>query len=154
MPDMKYMDGEMADKFSSGARDYPEVTMKAILEMNRQVGKLLTDEDGDALRGLIIRHLVMPNGVAGSEKFVRWVAENLPKDTYVNLMAQYHPEYKAFEHPEIDRPITRGEFLAAMKEAEECGLTNLDPQSVAIRERLLRLKENEPSPDPGDVSPI
>jgi len=154
MPDMKYMDGEMAEKYSSGARDYPEVTMKAILEMNRQVGKLLTDEDGDALRGLIIRHLVMPNGVAGSEKFVRWVAETLPKDSYVNIMAQYRPEYKAGEFPEIDRPITPDEFLAAMKEAEDCGLTNLDPQSVAVRDRLLMLKEREPSPDPEDELPI
>ena len=153
LPDMKYMDGEMATKYSSGAGDYPEVTMKAIMEMNRQVGKLLTDEEGDALRGLIIRHLVMPNGVAGSEKFVRWVAENLPKDTYVNIMAQYHPEYKAGEHPEIDRPITPDEFLAAMKAAEGCGLTNLDPQAVAIHERLLRLKEDESSPDPENVSP-
>jgi putative pyruvate formate lyase activating enzyme len=146
MPDMKYMDGEMAEKYSSGAIDYPEVTMKAILEMNRQVGKLLTDEDGDALRGLIIRHLVMPNGVAGSEKFVRWVGENLPKDTYVNIMAQYHPEYKAIEHPEIARTITRDEFLEAVKAAEDCGLTNLDPQSVAIRDRYLMLKESEPPP--------
>jgi putative pyruvate formate lyase activating enzyme len=134
---MKYMDGEMADKYSSGARDYPEVTMKAILEMNRQVGKLLTDEDGDALRGLIIRHRVMPNGVAGSEKFVRWVAENLPKDTYVNIMAQYHPEYKAFDYPEISRPITREEFLEALIAAEKYGLTNLDRDSLQLEERLL-----------------
>ncbi len=152
LPDMKYMDGEMADKYSSGARDYPEVTMAAILEMNRQVGKLLVDEDGFALRGLIIRHLVMPNRVAGSEPFVRWVAENLPKDTYVNIMAQYRPEYKAGEHPEIDRPITPDEFLAAMKEAEDCGLTNLDPQSVAIRDRFRILKESEPPPAPEEAA--
>ena len=152
MPDMKYMDGEMAEKYSSGAIDYPEVTMKAILEMNRQAGKLLTDEDGDALRGLIIRHLVMPNGVAGSEKFVRWVGENLPKDTYVNIMAQYRPEYKAIEHPEIARTITRDEFLEAMKAAEDCGLTNLDPQSVAIRDRYLMLKESEPPPAAEDIT--
>jgi len=152
LPDLKYMDGEMADKYSSGARDYPEVTMKAILEMNRQVGKLLVDEDEVALRGLIVRHLVMPNGVAGSEKFIRWVAENLPKDTYVNIMAQYRPEYKACEHPEISRPITREEFLEAMKAAEEYGLTNLDPQSAAIRDRFLLSKEDEPSPAADDIT--
>lgn len=138
LPDMKYMDDEMADKYSSGARDYPEVAMKAILEMNRQVGKLLTDEDGDALSGLIIRHLVMPNGVAGSEKFVKWVSENLPKDTYVNIMAQYHPEYKAFDYPEISRPITREEFMAVMKAAEKHGLTNLDRGSIERGEMALR----------------
>jgi putative pyruvate formate lyase activating enzyme len=150
LPDLKYMDGEMAEKYSSGARDYPEVTMAAILEMNRQVGKLLTDEDGDALRGLILRHLVMPNGVAGSERFVQWTAENLSRDTYVNIMAQYHPEYKAFAYPEISRSITRDEFLAVMKAAEEWGLTNLDPQSVAIRDHFLRLKESEPPAAPDE----
>ena len=154
LSDLKYMDNEMADKYSSGARDYPEGAMKAILEMNRQVGKLLIDEDGVALRGLIVRHLVMPNGVAGSEKFVRWAAENLPKDTYVNIMAQYHPDYKAFDYPEISRPITREEFLEAMKAAEDCGLTNLDSQSVAIRDRFLLLKEGEPSPASEDIAPL
>ena len=111
--------------------------MNAILAMNRQVGKLLIDEDGIALRGLIVRHLVMPNGVAGSEKFIRWAAENLPKDTYVNIMAQYHPEYKAFDYPEISRPVLREEFLEAMKAAEKYGLTNLDRNSVQMGERLL-----------------
>jgi putative pyruvate formate lyase activating enzyme len=137
LPDMKYMDDEMADKYSSGARDYPEVAMKAILEMNRQVGKLLTDEDGDALSGLIIRHLVMPNGVAGSEKFVKWVSENLPQDTYINIMGQYHPEYKAFDYPEISRPINPEEFLAVINAAEQYGLTNLDRDSIQRGERLL-----------------
>ena len=137
LPDMKYMDDEMADKYSSGARDYPEFAMKAIREMNRQVGDLLIDEDGVALHGLIIRHLVMPNGVAGSEKFVRWVSENLPKDTYVNIMAQYHPEYKAFDYPEISRPITREEFMEVMKAAEKYGLMNLDRKSVQMGERSL-----------------
>jgi putative pyruvate formate lyase activating enzyme len=150
LPDLKYMDGEMADKYSSGARDYPEVAAKAVVEMNRQVGKLLTDEDGDALRGLILRHLVMPNGVAGSERFVRWVAENLPKDTYVNIMAQYRPEYKAGEFPEISRVLTLDEFLTVMKQAEDCGLTNLDPQSVAVRSHFLELKKIEPPPAADD----
>ncbi|MGD2126603.1 MAG: radical SAM protein [Desulfobacteraceae bacterium] len=133
MPDMKYMDAQQADKFSSGASDYPEVTKKAIIEMNRQVGVLVTNKRGIALRGLIIRHLVMPNRVAGTEKFVRWVAETLPKNTYVNIMAQYRVEYKAYEYPEINRGLTVQEFLEAMDWAEKAGLTNLDAQSVAIR---------------------
>jgi putative pyruvate formate lyase activating enzyme len=133
MPDMKYMDPDKAAKYSAGASDYPESTKKAIIEMNRQVGVLQTDKQGIALRGVIIRHLVMPNRVAGTEKFVKWVAQALPKSTYVNIMPQYRVEYKAYEHPEIARGITVQEFLEAMDWAEKSGLTNLDPNSVAVR---------------------
>jgi putative pyruvate formate lyase activating enzyme len=133
LPDMKYMDAHQADTYSAGASDYPELAKGAVTEMNRQVGVLETDQRGIALRGLIIRHLVMPNRVAGTETFVQWVAENLPKNTYVNIMAQYHVEYKAYEHPEINRAITVQEFLEAMDWAEKAGLTNLDARSVSIR---------------------
>jgi putative pyruvate formate lyase activating enzyme len=132
-PDMKYMDAEKAAKYSAGASNYPEVTRKAIAEMHRQVGVLKLDKQGIAIRGVIIRHLVMPNRVAGTEKFVRWAAEALPKNTYINIMAQYHVEYKAYDYPEIARGITVQEFLEAMDWAERYGLTNLDPQSVATR---------------------
>jgi putative pyruvate formate lyase activating enzyme len=133
LPDMKYMDNDQAARYSAGASDYPEAAQRAIIEMNRQVGKPLLDEGGVALRGLLIRHLVMPNRVAGTEKFVRWVAGNLPKTTYVNIMPQYRVEYRAFEYPEIARGITVEEFLEAMDWAEQQGLTNLDPKSVAVR---------------------
>ena len=133
MPDMKYMDADQAEKYSSGASDYPELTKRAIIEMNRQVGELKVDERGIATRGLIIRHLVMPNRVAGTEKLLRWMAEALPKSTYVNIMAQYHVDYKAFDYPKIARGITVQEFLEAMEWAENFGLTNLDPKSVALR---------------------
>ncbi len=132
-PDMKYTDADKAAKYSAGASDYPEVTRKAIIEMNRQVGVLKLDKEGIATRGVIIRHLVMPNRVAGTEKFVKWVAETLPKNTYVNIMAQYRVEYKAYDYPEISRGITVQEFVEAMEWAEKYGLTNLDPQSVAVR---------------------
>ena len=132
-PDMKYMDADKAAKYSAGASDYPEVTKRAILEMHRQVGVLKLDKQGIAIRGVIIRHLVMPNRVAGTEKFLKWVAEALPKSTYVNIMAQYRVEYKAYDYPEIARGITAQEFLEAMDSAEKYGLTNLDPQSMAIR---------------------
>jgi putative pyruvate formate lyase activating enzyme len=132
-PDMKYMDAEKAAKYSARASDYPEVTKKAIVEMDRQVGVLKLDRQGIATRGVIIRHLVMPNRVAGTEKFAKWVAEALPKDTYVNIMAQYRVEYKAYDYPEIARGISAQEFLEAMEWAEKYGLTNLDPQSVALR---------------------
>jgi len=141
-PDMKYMDPEKAAKYSAGASDYPEVTKKAILEMHRQVGLLQIDHRGIALRGLIIRHLVMPNRVADTEKFVRWVSENLPKSTYVNIMAQYRVEYRAFEYPEIARGITVQEFLEAMDWARIYGLTNLDPQSKALRDFYSKRRSN------------
>jgi putative pyruvate formate lyase activating enzyme len=138
MPDMKYMDSDKAAKYSAGASDYPQVTKKAIVEMQRQVGELMVDGRGVALRGLLIRHLVMPNRVAGTEKFVQWVAETLPKSTYVNIMAQYRVEYKAFEHPEIARGITVQEFLEAMDWAEKYGLTNLDPHSIGLKKVYAR----------------
>jgi putative pyruvate formate lyase activating enzyme len=133
LPDMKYMDANQAAKYSAGASDYPEVTKKAIIEMNRQVGEHFVDERGIALRGLMIRHLVMPNRIAGSQAFVKWVAECLPKSTYVNIMPQYHVAYKAFDYPEIARGITVKEFVEAMNWAEQHGLTNLDAKSVAVK---------------------
>ena len=142
MPDMKYMDSDQAGKYSAGASDYPEMAAKAIIEMNRQVGVLATDASGIALRGLIIRHLVMPNRVAGTEKFVKWVAQSLPKSTYVNIMPQYRVEYKAYEYPKISRGITVQEFLEAIDWAEQAGLTNLDPKSVAVAEFYRHRRSN------------
>jgi len=132
--DIKYMDADQAGKYSSGAYDYPEVAKNAALEMHRQVGVLKSDKNGFAVRGLVIRHLVMPNRVAGTEKLVKWVAESLPKNTYMNIMAQYRVEYKAFEYPEIARGITVQEFLEAMDWAKKYGLVNLDSKSVTIWE--------------------
>jgi putative pyruvate formate lyase activating enzyme len=106
--------------------------------MNRQVGVLQIDQQGIAQRGVIIRHLVMPNRVAGSEKFVKWVSEALPKNTYVNIMAQYRVEYKAYEYPEIARGITAQEYLEAMDWARKYGLTNLDPHSRSLMDFYQR----------------
>lgn len=129
LPDVKYTDGRQAAKYSGGAEDYPERAKASVLEMHRQVGGLVTDDDGIALRGVMIRHLVMPNRVAGTEDFVAWVARELPKTTYVNVMAQYRVEYEAFNHPEIARAITPAEFLEAMDWAKDAGLTNLDARA-------------------------
>jgi putative pyruvate formate lyase activating enzyme len=90
------------------------------------VGELAVDSNGVARRGLLIRHLVMPNNVAGTDRFVRWVAEELSPSTYVNIMGQYHPMYRAFDEPLINRPVTRGEMAQAMRWAREAGLTRLD----------------------------
>jgi putative pyruvate formate lyase activating enzyme len=128
LPDIKYWDGEMSAKYSSGARNYPEITKEAILEMHRQVGVAKPAKDGIMYRGLMIRHLVMPNNVGGSEKIMEWIAENLPKDTYVNIMAQYNPQYKAYDYPEISRRITAKEYKRVVDRARKLGLTNLDIQ--------------------------
>jgi putative pyruvate formate lyase activating enzyme len=128
LPDFKYWDKEMAAKYSSGAESYPEITKKAILEMHRQVGVAKPAKDGILYRGLIIRHLVMPNDVSGSLKVMEWIAKELPKDTYVNIMSQYNPLYKALDYPEISRRITKEEYTKVVKKAKELGLTNLDIQ--------------------------
>jgi putative pyruvate formate lyase activating enzyme len=126
LPDFKYQDGELASKYSSGASDYPKVAAAVIKEMHRQVGELVVDERGIAQRGLIIRHLVMPHNIAGTDRFVRWVADELTTTTYVNIMAQYRPEHKAFDYPKIARRLTNEEFHRAVTWAKEAGLTNLD----------------------------
>ncbi len=132
LPDLKYMDPEKAAQYSAGASDYPEVAKKGIIEMNRQVGEHLVDHRGVATRGLMIRHLVMPNRVAGTKQFVKWVADTLPRATYVNIMYQYRVEYKAYDYPEIWRAITVEEFMEAIDWAVQYGLTNLDPRSLAV----------------------
>lgn len=126
LPDFKYQDGKLAAKYSSGAADYPEVASAVIREMHRQVGLLQTDERGIALRGLIIRHLVMPQNIAGTDRFVLWVARELSPETSVNIMAQYRPEHKAFDYKEIARRLTSEEWQQAVRWAREAGLRNLD----------------------------
>jgi putative pyruvate formate lyase activating enzyme len=128
LPDFKYADGAMAATYSSDARSYPEETQAALLEMQRQVGVATPAADGLMYRGLMIRHLVMPNDVGGSKRVMSWIAENLPKDTYVNIMSQYRPMYKAYDYPDISRPITRDEYKQVVDRAIDVGLTNLDVQ--------------------------
>ncbi len=128
LPDFKYADGAMAAKYSSDAESYPELTQAALLEMHRQVGVAKPAPDGLMYRGLMIRHLVMPNDVGGSKRVIRWIAEHLPRDTYVNIMAQYRPMYRAFEYPEISRRITRQEYEEVVALARELGLSNIDVQ--------------------------
>jgi putative pyruvate formate lyase activating enzyme len=132
LPDFKYADGTMAAKYSSGAETYPEGTKKSLLEMHRQVGVAKPARDGLMYRGLMIRHLVMPNGVGGSRQVMEWIGENLPKDTYVNIMSQYRPMYKAFSYPKIARGITRSEYKEVLQAAKQAGLTNLDVQGTPL----------------------
>ena len=129
MPDFKYWDSEMARKYSK-APDYPEAARRAIKEMHRQVGELVTDEEGLAVRGLMIRHLVMPEQIAGTREVMRWIAQELSPHTYVNVMAQYYPAGKVSrqEYPEINRRLTSPEYEAALDEAGRAGLKRLDPR--------------------------
>ncbi len=126
LPDFKYQDGKLAAKYSSGAEDYPAVAAAVITEMHRQTGILEVDRRGVALRGLIIRHLVMPQNIAGTDRFVRWVAEELSAETFVNIMPQYRPEHRAMEYPELSRRLTTDEWRQALVWARQAGLKNLD----------------------------
>ncbi len=126
LPDFKYQDGKLAAKYSSDADDYSEKAGIAIKEMYRQVGDLKTSGLlGVARRGLMLRHLVMPNNVAGTDRFVRWVAKHLSKNTYTNLMGQYHPDHRAFDYPEIARGLTKKEWQQALAWAKQAGLKRL-----------------------------
>jgi len=121
MPDVKYSSSGSAKKFSN-APDYFEVCRKALKEMHRQVGDLEVSEEGLAERGLLIRHLVLPNNLAGSEAVLRFIAEKLSRESYVNIMPQYRPMYKASLYPEINHPPSLSEFSEAVEMAEELGL--------------------------------
>jgi putative pyruvate formate lyase activating enzyme len=129
MPDFKYSDPQMALKYSK-AKDYPEKAKAAIKEMHRQVGDLIIDERGIALRGLLVRHLVLPEGIAGTKEIVRFIAEEISRNTYINIMDQYYPCYKAFEHPPLDRRITTKEYSEAVKMALDAALKRIDGVTI------------------------
>ena len=120
MPDIKYADEEFARKYSL-VKDYYPIARAALKEMHRQVGDLVT-EDGVALRGLIIRHLVLPQGLAGTAEVMRFIAQELSAQSYVNVMAQYRPENKAYNYPELSRRISVDEYQEALELARAQGL--------------------------------
>jgi putative pyruvate formate lyase activating enzyme len=134
MPDFKYWDSEMARRYSR-APDYPEVARRALKEMHRQVGDLIFDENGLATRGLLVRHLVMPGEVAGTEEVTRWIARELSPATYLNLMAQYYPAGKVSrsEFGEINRRVLPSEYERALDAARRAGLTRLDGRWPSAR---------------------
>ena len=133
MPDFKFADPAPAATYLD-APDYPEVAKAAIREMHRQVGDLVLDEDGIARRGLLVRHLVMPGGLAGTRAVMRFLAREVSRDTYVNIMAQYHPCGLAFRYPAIARPITAIEYREALAAAAAEGIHRLDQRH---RSRVL-----------------
>jgi len=125
MPDMKYSDEKTAEQLS-GINDYPDINRAAIKEMHRQVGDLQISEQGIAQRGLLVRHLVLPNRLAGTEEIVRFLAREVSIHTYLNIMAQYRPCYKAHNAPLISRPPIREEFQEAVTLSRQQGLYRLD----------------------------
>lgn len=120
MPDFKYADAKTAEKYS-GIKNYPKVAKKAIKEMHNQVGDLII-RNGVAVRGLLVRHLVLPRGIAGSKKIIDFLVEEISTDTYLNVMDQYYPTYHASDYPELTRRITKQEYWEVVKYAMERGI--------------------------------
>lgn len=121
MPDMKYADEEVARRYSL-IPNYPSINQAAVREMHRQVGDLQVNEHGLAWRGLLVRHLILPNSLAGTEQIVQFLANQISKNTYLNLMDQYRPAYRADALPDLNRRITREEWAAALRAAQRAGL--------------------------------
>lgn len=125
MPDAKYADNKIAQKYSL-VPNYFEVMKKALKEMHRQVGDLVIDKEGLARKGLLIRHLVLPNNLAGSKKIFEFIAQEISPNSFVNIMDQYHPAYKALLDPLLARSITNEEFQKAVQIARKVGLKRFD----------------------------
>ena len=134
MPDFKFWDDALSMQYVK-AKDYSKSAQAAIKEMHRQVGDLVVDDRGMAQRGLMIRHLVMPGGIAGTREIMQFIAKHISANTYVNIMAQYYPAGKVSENDygEINRYITKEEYDTAIRTAREEGLNRLDPREVYIR---------------------
>ena len=125
MPDFKFWNSDLARE-SCDAPDYPEAARSALLEMHRQVGDLIIDDSGLALRGLLIRHLVLPDGLAGTREIMRFIARKISKTSYVNIMPQYRPCGDAARVKGLDTYPSKKDFESAVQAAEEEGITRLD----------------------------
>ena len=123
MPDMRYSDNTMAVRYSV-APYYVQVNRAAVKEMYRQVGNLVMDKNGIAQRGLLVRHLVLPNGVAGTEGVMKFLVKEISMDVYISLMSQYFPAYRAAESKQLSRRITQAEYDEAYKLKKKYGLKN------------------------------
>ena len=131
MPDFKFWDPKVAEELSD-APDYPEVAREALKEMHRQVGDLVTDQQGIAQRGLLIRHLVLPEGLAGTRQVMGFLAKEISPNSYVNIMAQYRPCGRASEVQALTRTITKEEHDEAIQAARNEGITRLDERKRAF----------------------
>jgi putative pyruvate formate lyase activating enzyme len=127
MPDFKFWDPRSSD-ITCGAPDYPDAARKAILEMHRQVGDLVIDTTGLAQRGLLIRHLVMPDRLAETNEIMKFIAAKISVNTYINVMPQYRPSGDIGNIRWLRREITEQEYARAIQYARDAGLTRLDNQ--------------------------
>lgn len=143
LPDMRYSDNEEAVKYSF-APDYPLYNQQSIKEMHHQVGIAQIDKDGIIKRGVIIRHLVLPNGISGTEKIMKFIAEEISKETYISLMSQYFPCHKVKKTDLISRRITFEEYREAQKIMHKYGLNNGWVQEPNGLERFagINMKQN------------
>ena len=123
LPDIRYQNGEMSKKYS-GVTDYPEINKIALIEMFRQKGNLMTDDEGIGTKGMIIRHLVMPNNIANSPKALKFIAEELSTEMFISLMSQFFPAYNSRYIEEISRRLLEDEWLEATNALEKLGLEN------------------------------
>lgn len=124
LPDFKYLDHKLAERYSD-TRNYPDVVIKAISEMYRQKGsQIILNERGQAVSGLIIRHLVLPGGIADTKNILRWIAANLSDSVWISLMAQYDPTANVSDHPVLGRSLVASEYLEASGELENLGFYN------------------------------
>ena len=132
MPDFKFWSPEIAEA-ACKAKDYPEIARNALIEMHKQVGDLVLGEYGIAMRGLLIRHLVMPGGLAGTRKIMKFIAKDISSNSYVNIMAQYRPCGRAAEIEGLSARLTPKDFETAYQAAIEEGITRIDkPKRVFV----------------------
>ncbi len=132
MPDFKFWDPQVA-KITCDAEDYPEIARVSLAEMHRQVGDLNIDESGVAHRGLLVRHLVLPDGLAGTPNIMHYIARHISTNSYVNVMAQYRPCGRASEVKALSRSISDQEYQAAVRCAKEAGIMRLDQPRRVFR---------------------
>jgi len=132
MPDFKFWDDQVAAALCN-APDYPEVARQAFKEMHRQVGDLALDEDGVAYRGLLVRHLVLPDGLAGTKEIMHFLAREISPRTYVNVMGQYRPCGQADHHPSLAKFLSGQEHREALQQSRDAGLTRLDQRDKLFR---------------------
>jgi putative pyruvate formate lyase activating enzyme len=131
MPDMKYADAAVARRYSK-VPDYPRNNQAAVREMHRQVGDLEIDHDGLARRGLLVRHLVLPHGLAGTAAVARFLADEVSTHTYINVMDQYRPAFRASRYPDLSRPVSRQEYQEAVSLVQAAGLERLDRRQPTL----------------------
>lgn len=133
LPDLKYAENRIAKEYSK-VENYFEIATKAIREMYNQVGKVVLDENGIIAKGVIVRHLILPNHLENSKKVLNWINENLPKDIFVSIMAQYFPTYKAIENKDLNRKLNIKEYNRVIKFLEKLNIKNGYLQEIGINE--------------------